>query len=59
MNAHRPQNFCFKENYRRRHKCCYGKQSCTSPKTHGSEAGIAYERDQPGMLISINQIESP
>ena len=39
--------------------CYFGKQSCTSPKTVGSGAGITYEHDQPGMCISINQIESP
>ena len=29
--------------------CCFGKQSCTSPNTNGSGAGIADEYDQPGM----------
>ena len=39
--------------------CCFGKKSCTYPKTDGSGAVILYELDQPGMCISINQIESP
>ena len=37
----------------------FRKQSCTSPKTYGSGAVIADEHDQPGMWISIDQIESP
>ena len=39
--------------------CCFGKQSCTSHKTAGSGSGIADEHDQPGMCVSIDQIESP
>ena len=38
--------------------CCFGKKSFTSPNKNGSGAGIAYEHDQPGMWISIDQIES-
>ena len=29
--------------------CFFGQQSCTSPKTVGSVAGIIDEHDQPGM----------
>ena len=39
--------------------CCFGKQSCTYPKTDGSGSGIVYELNQSGMCISINQIKSP
>ena len=39
--------------------CCFEKQSCTSPNTNGLGAGIADDHDQPGICISINQIESP
>ena len=39
--------------------CCFGKQSCTYPNTNGSGAGIVDDNNQPGMSISINQIESP
>ena len=39
--------------------CCFGKQSWTSPNKNGSRPGIADEHDQPGMCISIDQIESP
>ena len=39
--------------------CCFEKQSCISSKTDGSVAGIADNHDQPGMCISIDQLESP
>ena len=34
-------------------------KNCTSPKIYGSEASISDEHDQPGMCISVNQIEYP
>ena len=39
--------------------CCFGNKICTSSNTDGSRAGIEDEHDQPGMFISIIQIESP
>ena len=39
--------------------CCFGKQSCTSPKTDGLGAGIEYKHYQKYMCLSIDQIESP
>ena len=36
----------------------FRKKSSTSTKTYESGARIADERDQPGMFISVNQIES-
>ena len=39
--------------------CCFGKQSCTYHNTDGSGAVISDEYDQPGMIISIDQIEYP
>ena len=39
--------------------CCFRQWSCTYTKTYGSGAGISDEHDQPGMCISINQIEYP
>ena len=39
--------------------CCFGKRSCISPNIEGWGEGIADGHDQPGMCISIHQIESP
>ena len=39
--------------------CCFGGESCTSPKKDGSGAGIVYEHDQQRMCISIDQIIYP
>ena len=38
---------------------CFRKQSCTYHNTYGSGEGLADEHNQPGMCISIDQIESP
>ena len=47
------------EDIMRQSACCFVKQSCTSPNTNGSGSGISGGHDQPGIRISINQIEYP